>query len=118
MKKLKKADRIIILVFVLIIAAAALLRNIPSVRQKPLIENAAGRKLTYADYNGRKIGILTGTNMEAATFQYFPDSEYLYFDGYPNLNEALSRGIRKEAHQEPDQHRTSAQGISGRDAAP
>ncbi len=93
MKKLKKADRIIILVLVLIAVAAAILRNIPSVRQKPLIENAAGKKLTYNDYNGRKIGILTGTNMEAATFQYFPDSEYLYFDGYPNLNEALSRGI-------------------------
>ena len=50
------------------------------------------KTLTYSDYNGKKIGILTGTNMEAESFKYFPDSEYLYFDGYPNLNTALMNG--------------------------
>ncbi len=51
------------------------------------------REVSYTDYDGKKIGILTGTNMEAASFEYFPHSEYLYFDGYPNLNAALTSGI-------------------------
>ena len=50
-------------------------------------------ELTYEDYNGKKIGILTGTNLEADSFKYFPDSEYFYFDGYPNLNTALESGV-------------------------
>ena len=49
-------------------------------------------ELTYTAYNGKKIGILTGTNMEAESFKYFPDSEYFYYDGYPNLNTALLNG--------------------------
>ena len=37
--------------------------------------------------------VLTGTNMEAETFKYFPNSDYLYFDGYPNMNAALLNGV-------------------------
>ena len=33
--------------------------------------------------------------MEQVTFEYFPDSEYLYFDGYLNMNAALSNGVRE-----------------------
>ena len=53
----------------------------------------SSKTVTYNDYNGRKIGILTGTNMEEETFKYFPDSEYLYYDGYPNMNAALESGV-------------------------
>lgn len=49
--------------------------------------------MTYEDYNGKKLGILTGTNLESMTFEYFPDSEYLYFDGYPNISTALENGV-------------------------
>ena len=48
--------------------------------------------ISYEDYNGKKIGILTGTNMEQESFDHFPDSEYFYYDGYPNLNTALENG--------------------------
>ena len=51
------------------------------------------KTVTYEDYNGKNIGILTGTNMEAESFKYFPDSKYFYYDGYPNLNTALENGV-------------------------
>ena len=50
------------------------------------------REVTYEDYNGKQIGIATGTNLEAESFKYFPNSEYLYFDGYPGLSTALDNG--------------------------
>ena len=53
----------------------------------------AEKTVTYEDYNGKNIGILTGTNMEAESFKYFPDSKYFYYDGYPNLNTALENGV-------------------------
>ena len=33
--------------------------------------------VAYTDYDGKKIGILSGTNMEAESFKRFPHSEYL-----------------------------------------
>lgn len=88
MNRAKKTDIIIICVLaaLLIIALAASL--LPAVR-----EGAAGTAVTdYGYFNGKKIGVLTGTNMEQESFTYFPDSEYLYFDGYPNMNIALLNG--------------------------
>lgn len=45
-----------------------------------------------ADYNGKKIGVLVGPLMEDAAKQFFPDSEYLYFDSYPDCVTALLTG--------------------------
>jgi len=55
--------------------------------------DASSDQVTYESYNGKKIGILTGTNMEGESFTHFPDSEYFYFDGYPNLNTALENEV-------------------------
>ena len=46
----------------------------------------------WQDYNGKRIGVLTGTLMEDAAETYFPDSEYLYFNSYPDCNAALLAG--------------------------
>ena len=48
--------------------------------------------VSWQDYNGKKIGVLTGTLMEDAAKTYFPDSEYLYFNSYPDCNAALLAG--------------------------
>ncbi len=50
-------------------------------------EDAAWKK-----YNGKRIGVLTGTLMEDAAKTYFPDSEYLYYNSYPDCNAALLAG--------------------------
>ena len=88
MKKTKKIDIIIVCVIAALIVAAVVFSIIPDANERA----AANKAVTYEAFNGKKIGILTGTNMEAESFKYFPDSEYLYFDGYPNMNIALLDG--------------------------
>ena len=46
----------------------------------------------WQDYNGKRIGVLTGTLMEDAAVKYFPDSEYFYFNSYQDCNAALLAG--------------------------
>ena len=90
MKKLKRTDYFIIAALALMLALFLPAMVAGGGEEESAPDSAA--KVTYEDFNGRKIGILTGTNMEAESFRYFPDSEYLYFDGYPNLNAALLTG--------------------------
>ena len=90
-KNTKKIDAIILLVLVLLFGLIvwAVVQS-----AKPQADSGTGLDHPAAaeDYNGRKIGILTGTNMEQESFDHFPDSEYFYYDGYPNLNTALLNG--------------------------
>lgn len=44
---------------------------------------------SVAAYNGKRIGVLTGTLMEGIAKETFPDSEYLYFNNYPDCITAL-----------------------------
>ena len=46
----------------------------------------------WQDYNGRRIGVLTGPLMEDAAAEFFPDSEYLLFNSYPDCAAALLAG--------------------------
>ena len=91
MNKAKQTDRIILAVLLVLAMILAGYLFIP--RSGKSTESApAAEEVSYQDYNGKTIGILTGTNMEEASFRYFPDSEYLYFSGYPDLNAALENG--------------------------
>lgn len=54
-------------------------------------ESAATVK--WQDYNGKKIAILTGSSFEEPTLKNFPDSEYLYYNNYSDMNIALSQGL-------------------------
>lgn len=93
MKKLKRTDYIIIAVLVLLAAVCALwLLPGSNSKSSENTKKSTAQKVTYSDYDGKKIGILTGTNMEKESFEHFPNSEYLYYDGYPNLNTALING--------------------------
>ena len=46
----------------------------------------------WQDYNGRRIGVLTGPLMEDTAARFFPDSEYLLYDSYPDCAAALLAG--------------------------
>ena len=46
----------------------------------------------WQDYNGRRIGVLTGTPIEAVAAEFFPDSECFYFSSYPDCAAALLAG--------------------------
>ena len=92
MNTAKKTDRIIIAVL-LILAVCIVARLIYGSMSGPKSSSRSGsEEVTWQDYNGKKVGILTGTNMEKETFRFFPDSEYFYYDGYPNMNAALESG--------------------------
>ncbi|MBQ8110392.1 MAG: transporter substrate-binding domain-containing protein, partial [Clostridia bacterium] len=46
----------------------------------------------WQDYNGKRLGVLVGPVMENAARTYFPDSEHLLFNGYPDCITALVTG--------------------------
>ena len=91
----KKTDRIVIAVLILI--AALMIGSIVHGHVQPkdggnAANEHAGETVTYRDYNGKKIGILSGTFLEGVTFEHFPDSEYYYYNTYTDLNAALTGG--------------------------
>ena len=49
-------------------------------------------KTGWQAYDGKRIGVLTGTPLENIAAENFPNSEYLYFDSYPDLSVALLAG--------------------------
>ena len=87
-----KTDIIIVLVILALIGTAVTVHLVRKNRDKKAADSARKTTITAEECNGRKIGILTGTNMEQESFDHFPDSEYFYYDGYPNLNTALLNG--------------------------
>ncbi len=54
-------------------------------------EDASG-SLSWRDYIGKRIGVITGTPLEQIALDYFEDSEILYYDSYPDLSAALLSG--------------------------
>ena len=63
----------------------------------PLLPSAAMAareegEIRWQDYNGRRIGVLTGTPIEGVAAEFFPDSECYYFSSYPDCVSALLAG--------------------------
>ena len=52
----------------------------------------SAENLRWQDYNGKRIGILTGPLMEGVAAEYFPNSEILIFNSYPDCIAALQAG--------------------------
>ena len=52
----------------------------------------SGSELHWQDYNGKRIGVLVGPLMEDIAHTYFPDSEYLLLNSYPDCIAALLAG--------------------------
>ena len=90
-RRFTKADRIILIVLAAALLLAVLLQSL-GVRKKTGQQDPA-HTVTWQDYQGRKIGVLSGTNMEEAAKKFFPQSEYFYYKGYPDMNAALEAGI-------------------------
>ena len=94
-KKTAKVDIIIIAVIILMIAGGILLAILTQNEQKS--ENTvykgtdSGGSITYKDYIGKRIGIITGSSFEPITFEYLPDSEYFYYDSISDVAVALEQ---------------------------
>ncbi|MBQ3841733.1 MAG: ABC transporter permease subunit [Ruminiclostridium sp.] len=95
-KNTKKVDIIIIAVLILLLAGGILLallsQNEPQTGDPAAADTNGDGKVTAVDYIGKKLGIITGTDFEAPTMENFPDSEYLYFNSYSDIGEALTEG--------------------------
>ena len=93
MKRLKKADYIIILVLIVLIAGiAAIIAFKDSGNDAKAAATGNGAASSYRDYDGRRIGIITGGAFEDITFEIFPNSEYLYFNNVNDLCLAVEKG--------------------------
>ena len=91
MKKLQKADLIIVVVILLLVAGIVLSIVVGTGKKTTAAQDPNAQKnVTYADFNGKRIGIRTGTSFEELTFKYFPDSQYFYFDTESDLVTALT----------------------------
>ncbi len=103
MKKLKKADYIIIVVLLLLIAGIAFLvmrggksessANNGASPTTNVSAETSGKAASLADYNGKKIGVQTGTVFDEMAKEYFPDSEISYYNTNTDLLTALKAGI-------------------------
>lgn len=62
------------------------------VRDDGTLRGSASGTVRWQDYNGKKLGVLVGPLMEDAAKEFFPDSEYLLFNSYPDCVTALLAG--------------------------
>ena len=92
MKKLKKADYIIIFVLVIIVGLIVfvnILGNDTDENQGTVTENIATK---ISDFDGHRLGIKVGSSFEQPTMENFPNSEYDYLDTDSDLLLALQSG--------------------------
>ncbi|MCR5123232.1 MAG: ABC transporter permease subunit [Ruminococcus sp.] len=76
---------------IVLMARTADIENNEAVSSAAASAPAAGAsgEPSYTEYNGRRMGIMTGSSFEPITLEYFPDSEYMYFDSSSDLIAAL-----------------------------
>lgn len=63
---------------------------VPAVSAAALRDQTAADEPSYTKFNGKCIGIRTGSSFEKLTFKFFPNSQYVYFDNDSDLIQALS----------------------------
>ena len=60
--------------------------------REPDAPDTSGDTVRWQDYNGKKLGVLVGPLMEDTAAEFFPDSEYLLYNTYPDCIAALLAG--------------------------
>ena len=99
MKKIKKADIIIIAVLLAVIAFIAFMVTWGGKTQTGQVGNdnssvaETPKTLTVKDYAGKKIGVQTGTVFDEMIKENIPDAEINYYNSYTDLLSALKAGI-------------------------
>ncbi len=89
--KTKKIDIIIILV-IIAITAAVILSVIMSSAAEGQQEQEENSEISLYDFNGKSIGVRTGTNHDLMTLEKLPDATFAYFNDYPFAIEAVKDG--------------------------
>ena len=95
-KKLKKTDYVIIAVLAALIACAAAWIVLGREKSGGTVRADEPEKtVSYEDYNGKRIGIITGSSFEQIAKNKFPDSECFYFNNYTDMAAALAQSPTK-----------------------
>lgn len=84
----KKRVLPVVILFLLVLFFSVCVRAKTNNETEP--SHAADAK--WQQYNGRRIGVMTGTLTEQLAEIYFPDSEHFHFNSYPDCNAALLSG--------------------------
>ncbi|MBP5330797.1 MAG: ABC transporter permease subunit [Lachnospiraceae bacterium] len=90
-KNNKKVDVIIVIVILLILAGIILKLVLPEGSGTGSSSANKDVPTSYRDYNGKRLGILTGSSFEQPTFEFFPDSEYFYYDNVSDMVMAIKQ---------------------------
>ena len=73
-----------------------------------VVAGSASSAPDVSDYNGKRLGIMTGSSFEQPTMEHFPDSQYFYYDNISDLIMALEENkIDGFVHDEPVLRMTS-----------
>ena len=88
-KSNRKVDLIIVIILVLVILAAVLLISSPG-RRKTFVSGTS--VLTPGDFNGRNIGVETGTHYGSIIKKSLPDARVFFFDNFYDLIPSLRNG--------------------------
>ena len=89
----KMTDTVIIIVMMLLaVLLIVFVHNKTSVKPDQATQTVETSSRSVTEYNGRPIGIKTGSSYEKMTFSKFPDSEYQYYDTTSDLVAALQSG--------------------------
>ena len=98
-KTLKKNDLIILACMILFIAVAVFLYLLGGEGGK---SDTGGGFSTLSDFNGRKVGVQTGTVFDEIVKESIPDAEILYYNSHPDMMTAIDTGtIDGIAGEEP-----------------
>ncbi len=90
-KNAKKIDIIIIIVLVLLVLAAVFSVVYGSVSAtKETVKTSS--EPTLSDYNGKRIGVQTGTTFDKMVSKALPDSQIFYYNSVPDMLMALQTG--------------------------
>ncbi|MBQ4311149.1 MAG: transporter substrate-binding domain-containing protein, partial [Oscillospiraceae bacterium] len=101
MKKIKKADIVIIAVLLAVIVFIAFMVIQGGKTESgqggnditPAASDETPKALTINDYSGRKIGVQTGTIFDEMISENIPDAQISYYNSYTDLLSALKAGI-------------------------
>ncbi len=89
MKSLKKADRIILVILILIAAMIIYFLYTGTDGQDAASGEGTAAARTFADYAGKRIGSATGTTYDQSILANIEDPEILYFSSYGDMLAAL-----------------------------
>ncbi|MBR5089172.1 MAG: transporter substrate-binding domain-containing protein, partial [Ruminiclostridium sp.] len=90
--KTRKIDFIIIAVMLLIVAAAAVFFVLPHQEDESAPASGTRGELSYKDYNGRTIGVGTGSMFDEIVNDKLPDANIMYYNTYADMMTAVSVG--------------------------